>query len=75
MRKTNFKGIGHFKAEKITLEAKDYGCPIAQVLFPVYSSCIWLIYMHFECFQRLLQLNFDFTKCKIPIPGYISCIS
>jgi hypothetical protein len=55
--------------------AVAYGCPIAQVLFPVYSPCIWLIYMHFECFQRLLQLNFDFTKCKIPIPGYISCIS
>jgi hypothetical protein len=52
-----------------------YGCPIAQVLFPVYSPCIWLIYTHFECFQRLLQLNFDFTKYKIPIPGYIGCIS
>ena len=51
------------------------GCPIVQVLFTVYSPCIWLIYMHFECSQRLLQHNFDTTKCKIPIPRYISCIS
>jgi hypothetical protein len=53
------------------LESRQYCCPIAQVLFPVYMSCICLIYMHFECSQRLLQLNFDFTKCKTPIPGYL----
>ena len=51
-----------------------YGCWTAQVLFPLYSSLIWLVYMYFSCSQRLKQLNFNFTKCKIPIPRYISHI-
>ena len=49
-----------------------YGCWIAQVLFLFYSLHIWLIYMYFSCSQKLKQLNFDFTKCKIPIPRYIN---
>ena len=41
-----------------------------------------LTYMCFACSHKVIHLNFDFTKCKIPVPGnlrciprYISCIS
>jgi len=51
-----------------------YGCWTAQKLFPVFMTCIYLIYMYFACSPRLKQLNFDFTKCKIPTPRYISHI-
>ena len=30
--------------------------------------------MYFSCSQRLKQLNFNFTKSKIPIPRYINHI-
>jgi hypothetical protein len=39
-----------------------------------YDLYLLYIYMGFECSQRLKQLNFDFTKCKISIPTYISHI-
>ena len=51
-----------------------YGCWTTQVFFPLYSSRVWLIYIYFSCSQRLKQLNFNFTKCKIPILRYISHI-
>jgi len=40
-------------------------------------TCIYLIYVICVFPQtktKLKQLNFDFTKCKIPIPRYISHI-
>ena len=55
-------------------DAPPYGCYTAQILFPVHMPHILLIYMYFACSHRLIHLNFDFTKCKIPIPGDLQCI-
>ena len=40
----------------------NYGCWTAQVLFLVHMIYIWLISMYLACSQRLIHLNFDFTK-------------
>src|SRR6266567_4855401 len=45
-----------------------YGCPIAQVLFPVYSPCIWSIDSHLSYSLTKVHSKCDFTKCEMLVP-------